>query len=1276
MLLSTVLLFGLLPAVPAQAPTSPPVEELATVAEKSGFKATARHEDVVALCRKLAEKSPNVVFSELGRSDEGRPLPLLIFADPPVKTPAQAAASGKLVVMAIGDIHGGEVCGKEGLLMLARELAVEPHPELLKNLIVVVAPLYNADGNERIAKDNRPGQVGPEEGMGVRGNARGLDLNRDFIKLEAPETLALVKFLNEWDPHIVLDTHTTNGSHHRYTITYDGPRNPSGDPSLIRYARTKLFPALTAAFKQTTGLDSYYYGSFGGGHDRWEGFPALGRFGTNYVGLRNRIGILSEAYAYAPYETRVLATRDFARECLKYASTNQDEIKKLLDDARKAAEVRSPAEPRRVALRSEPRPLADAEPILGYVEKEEDGRRAATDEPRDYRSKVMVDFEAVETAVRPFAYLLSADQAEAAALLQRHGIRVEELREDLDLEVEVSRIDEITRPESSGWDRQDVRELRVSPRTEPRRVLAGTLVVRDAQPLGALAAYLLEPRSEDGLATWRTFPGLRAGDDFPVLRLAAPAELLTTPARDYAEPKSGLPIRFDAAGRVVDGSFGGSAIGVEWLDDEHWLRGGRDGVLKVDALTGRAEPFVKSDQLLQALRLIPGLEEKAAEELSRRLASDVVAGDRPPSSRPRLDPTHKALLFEHEHDLYFVALDGSKGVRLTNAPGDETDAQFSPDGRRVSFVRDFDLHVVDVDAPTERALTTGGTDALRRGRADWVYFEEIFNRSWTAHWWSPDSQRIAFLEFDDAEVGTLTMLHDEESPRRVEVNRYPRAGEPNPRVRLGIVPAQGGPVQWADLSSYSAEAFLISGVSWRPDSRSAFAFVQDRVQTWLDLLEVPADGAAPHVLFRDRTKAWIADPSPPSFLDDGSFLWLSERDGWKHIYHYATDGSPKGRLTEGEWEVRSIQHVDRATGEVAFLGTRDAPMATQLYKVRPGGAVERITSGVGSYQTEHSPDGRRFVATWSDLSTPSRVKLHAADGSFVRTVDSNPVHKIQSYRFGPRERFQIPTRDGFLMEAELILPPDLDPNVKHPVWFTTYGGPHTPVVNDAWANGRVWDQALAAEGFIVFRVDPRPASGKGAASAWTAYRKLGVQELEDVKDAIAWLRRKPFVDGDRIGMTGHSFGGYLTAFAMTHSDLFACGIAGAPVTDWRDYDTIYTERLMGLPQDNPEGYKASSVVAAAKDLRGKLLLVHGSVDDNVSVRNTMRLVEALQEAGKDFELMIYPGSRHGIASGHYSRLMLDFIRRKLATPKAAAPCPDPIPASPPAQAATAGFVHP
>ena len=418
---------------------------------------------------------------------------------------------------------------------------------------------------------------------------------------------------------------------------------------------------------------------------------------------------------------------------------------------------------------------------------------------------------------------------------------------------------------------------------------------------------------------------------------------------------------------------------------------------------------------------------------------------------------------------------------------------------------------------------------------------------------------------------------------------------PIPRYASASSPKHGGPVHWADLSDYSPDSFLISDVGWWPDSSAAYCYVQNRTQTWLDLVKFnPADASGTiKRLFRDSTKAWIESPGPIHWMTDGSFLWFSERDGWKHLYHYAADGTLKAQLTNGDWEVHSLEHVDSRNGWIYFTGTRDNPVSANLYRLKPGGPIERLTQAAGSQTAAMNPEGQYFVSSCSDIQTPARLRLYAADGRLVRTLDSNPSYELKRLRFGPRERLKISTKDGFLLEAELVLPPDLDTTKKHPVWFMTYGGPHAPTVSDSWGGGRMCDQALAAEGFVVFRMDPRPASGKGAASAWTAYKHFGVQELEDIKTAINWLKQKPYVDGSRIGMAGHSYGGYITAYAMTHSDLFAAGIAGAPVTDWRDYDSIYTERYMGLPQDNPEGYNVSSVVRAAGRLHGKLLILHG-----------------------------------------------------------------------------------
>jgi dipeptidyl-peptidase 4 len=786
-------------------------------------------------------------------------------------------------------------------------------------------------------------------------------------------------------------------------------------------------------------------------------------------------------------------------------------------------------------------------------------------------------------------------------------------------------------------------ELTVSSRREARMVPAGTVMVRTVQPLGTLAGYLLEPRSEDSLASWNFFDAeLKPGGDFPVSRLVKTVPISLTSAAPLPESVGPpRPITFNTPGGGGSGRMrGGFGGGQRWLDGEHWLAVQEGRLMKVHAATGRSQPFVDAKALAKGLARLSSLDQSTVQSIAGRTSFD-------------MDPTKRGFLFENGQDLYYATFDASVAVRLTNHPGREQFPTFSPDGKSVAFARDFDLYVVDIAGPTERRLTTGGRDDLRHGHADWVYFEEIFNRRWPAFWWSPDSKKLAFMEFDDAGVPLHTVMDDTATPRRLEQTHYPRSGEPNPKVRFGVVASAGGPIQWADLSDYSADAFLISDVGWWSDSSAAYCYVQNRIQSWLDFVKFTPGEEKGSVkrLFRDKTNAWIESPGPVHWLNDGTFLWLSERDGWKHLYHYDAAGNQKAQLTSGPWEVRGLEHVDSKNGWIYFSGTRDNPVATNFYRSKPGGPIERLTQSEGSHNVSMSTDGQLFLSSWSDTKTPTRQRLYGADGRLVRTIDSNPSYELKRLRFGPRERLQIAAKDGFLLEAELILPPDLDRSKKYPVWFKTYAGPHAPTVSDSWGGGRMWDQALAQEGFIVFLMDPRSASGKGAISAWSAYKHLGVQELDDIKDAINWLKQKPYVDGSRIGMAGHSYGGYMTSYAMTHCDLFAAGIAGAPVTDWRDYDSIYTERYMGLPQDNLDGYNVSSVVRAAGKLHGKLLILHGAIDDNVSLRNTMRLVEALEDANKDFELMIYPSSRHGIGGAHYTRLQLDFIRRALAGTK-------------------------
>jgi dipeptidyl-peptidase-4 len=387
----------------------------------------------------------------------------------------------------------------------------------------------------------------------------------------------------------------------------------------------------------------------------------------------------------------------------------------------------------------------------------------------------------------------------------------------------------------------------------------------------------------------------------------------------------------------------------------------------------------------------------------------------------------------------------------------------------------------------------------------------------------------------------------------------------------------------------------------------------------------------------------------PHWLKDGSFLWQSERNGWRHLYHYTQDGKLVRQVTDGKWEVRSLEGVDEDKGLVFITSTEHSHIAPQPYRIKlDGTGLIRLANAEGSHRMVLSPSHNHFIDFWSDLNTPTQTRLYDTEGKLVRVIEENKVEALKQYKFVRPELLQVKTRDGFVMEAMMIKPPDFDPKKKYPVMSFTYGGPHAPQVRNAWGGPTaVWYQSLAQKGYIIWICDNRTASGKGEESTWPVYRNFGELELRDIEDGLTWLKSQPYVDGSRIGISGWSYGGFMTSYALTHSKSFKIGIAGGTVSDWRDYDTIYTERYMGTPQNNPEGYKKSSPVHAARDLHGKLLLVHGAMDDNVHMQNTIQFVYELQKAGKQFELMVYPKSRHGVNDPllvkHMRTMMTEFI---------------------------------
>ena len=509
--LCCAILFGAAQPEPAD-------DDLKTVAETSNWQATATHDEVVQLLDRLDRRSPIVRLDSIGTTVEGRSIPLVVLANPPVETAAQARASGKVIVLAIGNIHAGEVCGKEALLILARTLALDPDNPLWDDIIILLVPIYNADGNDRMSPDNRPGQVGPVRGVGQRPNAQGLDLNRDYVKLESPEAVALVRLLTEWDPHLTIDTHTTNGSRHRYVLTYAAPLNPSGPGGPIEFLNDVLLPEVTTALRRRTGYETFFYGNLDADLTEWRTYSSMPRFGGPYRGLRGQMSILSEAYAYASYRDRVQATLEFVREILWFAAANRERILDIAAEARRET-VKAGLDPQpddTVGIRHRHAAFDTAVSIKGF--------RPDTDQPQDHRVLHMGRFEPTRSVRRPWAYVVDGGRANVIAKLREHGIEVEPFAGTAT--VEVYTVTDLRRQQEAFQGHHLVTlEADASVR---RRTFHDAALVRTAQPLGTLAVYLLEPESADGLAAWNFFDeGLAIDAEFPVYRIRSAADVVT-----------------------------------------------------------------------------------------------------------------------------------------------------------------------------------------------------------------------------------------------------------------------------------------------------------------------------------------------------------------------------------------------------------------------------------------------------------------------------------------------------------------------------------------------------------------------------------------------------------------------------------------------------------------------------------------------------------------------------------------------------------------------------
>ncbi len=628
------------------------------------------------------------------------------------------------------------------------------------------------------------------------------------------------------------------------------------------------------------------------------------------------------------------------------------------------------------------------------------------------------------------------------------------------------------------------------------------------------------------------------------------------------------------------------------------------------------------------------------------------------------DRAGKRAVFGFGGDVFMVGVNG-KITRVTDTDGAEKDPAFSPTGRRVAFTRDNDLYSVDLtdDRYPVARLTSTGSDSVLNGVLDWVYMEELFTRGDVrAHWWSPDGERLAFLEIREAPVPTHPIVDQLPEHPTTTFQRYPKPGDPNPVVRVGIVAATGGPVTWADADMHDDS--YIARVYWTGDGRAVAIEKLNRAQDRLTVLFADAATGRTTVVLEETSPTWVnVTYARHYYARKRQFLMGSERDGHHHLYLYNMDGSLIRAVTHGDWEVIDLDGVDEKKGRVYFLANQGSVLERHLYRVDDDGKnMKRITSEEGTHDVTMSPDYKYFVDRYSSQARPTRVSVHSADGKRLFDVADQLSPELAAMRISTPEFFEI-EKGGSVLHCRLVKPLDFDPTRKYPVIVYVYGGPHSQVVRKVWSRQDLWHAYMASRGYLVFSLDNRGSHGRGKAWEDPVLKQLGTIELEDQLTGVDYLRSQPYVDPDRIGVWGWSYGGTMTLNAMFRApDVFRAGASVAPVADWRLYDTIYTERYMKRPQDNESGYTETAPLSHVAKLDDPLLVMHGDADDNVHVQNSIALVRKLIDAGKDFELMVYPQKDHAIAGTadrtHLYRKLTVFFDRHLKsseTPASAVP---------------------
>jgi dipeptidyl-peptidase 4 len=608
------------------------------------------------------------------------------------------------------------------------------------------------------------------------------------------------------------------------------------------------------------------------------------------------------------------------------------------------------------------------------------------------------------------------------------------------------------------------------------------------------------------------------------------------------------------------------------------------------------------------------------------------------------------ILVPRKNDLYLFYKDSKKLVQLTNDDLEERDPRFSPDGKEIAYLKKNNLFILNIEKKTERQVTEQGTEKILIGRFDWVYEEEFGIR--TGFFWSPNSKSIAYFELTDAETYRFPIVDYIPIKNTVEYLPYAKAGSDNSTVKIAVVDVETAKSRYMDIESNKDE--LIPRIKWTENSDELSIYKMNRDQDYLDFYIADVNkGKSKLILKESEPNGWISINDDLTYLENGNFIYLSRNDGYYHIYLYEKSGKLIKQLTSGKWEVTSIHGYDKKTSKIFFTAAKNSDLERELYSVSLENAkLELLSENFGYHNINMSPNYFYYIDYFSTSTEPLRVDIKTSSGKLVRNLVTNQKDIYNEYQFGTKELLKFKTKYGFELNATMIKPYNFDPKKKYPVFVTQYSGPGSQQVNNSFKMGRGdrWLHYLSSKGIIVFTMDPRGTGFRGKEFEQMTNHKLMQLEAEDLVEGAEYLRTLPYVEKNKIGIYGWSYGGQMSSYViMKYPDAYNLSIAVAPVINYKNYDTIYSERYMSTPEKNNDNYDMGSSDYYAKGLKNPFLLIHGTADDNVHFSNSMQLVHELVKHQKQFETFFYPRSMHGMSydykntAPHLYTLMSDFI---------------------------------